>query len=79
MRYDVDYLTDDKNHDSLLCRASYRSDKSAIDQTIDRAKYYNRTQKQFSEHKINRITIYRLVKRNGDVYWKTVVSDLPIE
>ena len=78
MRYDVSYYTDDSRYDSLLSRATYKSDAEVLQVSIEKARYYNQVQPQFKKHPITHITIYRLVRTKGDSYWKTIVDHLAI-
>ena len=75
MRYDISYYTDDSKYDYLLQSVTYKSDAQAIQGAMSFAKARNRLR---TEHKYEAITVYRLVKRNGEGYWKIIVEKLKI-
>ncbi len=75
MKYNISYYTDDSKCDYLLQPATYKSDVQAIQGAISFAKARNRLR---TEHKYEAITVYRLVKRAGEGYWKTIVEKLEI-
>ena len=76
MKYNISYYTDDYKCDYLLQPVTYKSDVQSIQGAISFAKARNKLRK---EHKYESITIYRLVKRNGEGYWKTVIEKLEVK
>lgn len=77
MRYDVTYNCVNENFSSLLCREIYKSDAEAITTVLNKSRERNKTRDN-KDNKIVSVNIYRLVKRNGSGYFKTIVYKLEV-
>ena len=77
MRYDVTYNCVNKDFSSLLCREIYKSDSEAITAVLNKARERNKSREN-KDNKIVSVNIYRLVKRNGSGYFKTIVHKLGV-
>lgn len=70
MMYHVSFLAEDPKHSIRLCERHYKSDFVALNAVCNEALSKNKQKNKLS--KINAVNIYRLVRRGGIGYWKTV-------
>ena len=77
MRYDVTYNCVNENFSSLLCREIYKSDAEAITTVLNKARQRNKL-RAGKDTEIISINIYRLVKRNGEGYFKMIAHKLEV-
>lgn len=77
MRYDVTYNCVNENFSSLLCREVYKSDAEAITTVLNKSRDLNKAREN-KDNRIVSVNIYRLVKRNGEGHFKTIVYKLEV-
>ena len=77
MRYYVTYNCVNENLSSMLCREIYKSDAEAITTVLNKSRERNKTREN-KDNRIVSVNIYRLVKRNGSGYFKTIVYKLEV-
>ena len=77
MRYDVTYNCVNENFSSVLCREIYKSDAEAITTVLNKARARNKSREN-KDNRIVSVNIYRLVKRNGEGYFKMIAHKLEV-
>ena len=77
MKYDVTYTCVNENFSSVLCREIYKSDAEAITTVLNKARGRNKSREN-KDNRIVSVNIYRLVKRNGSGYFKTIAHKLEV-
>ena len=77
MKYDVTYNCINKDFSLLLCRENYKSDAEAITTVLNKSRERNKSREN-KDNKIVSVNIYRLVKRNGEGYFKMIAHKLEV-